>query len=112
MASRTSWPAIARQDGFGVVFPDGYNRAWADLRRNDNRAGKPPHHKGPHRNGAARNEATRNAPNGQARRSKHPPQERPGGVRDSEGGSIETVAFMRPKKHHRPQTGGDRRPPR
>jgi len=39
MASRTSWPAIARQDGFGVVFPDGYNRAWADLRRNDNRAG-------------------------------------------------------------------------
>jgi len=80
--------------------------------RNDNRAGKPPHHKGPQRNGAARNEATRNAPNGQARRSKHPPQERPGGVRDSEGGSIETVAFMRPKKHHRPQTGGDRRPPR
>jgi ATP-dependent RNA helicase RhlE len=80
--------------------------------RNDNRAGKPPHHKGPQRNGAARNEATRNAPNGQARRPKHPPQERPGGVRDSEGGSIETVAFMRAKKHHRPQTGGDRRPPR
>lgn len=37
MASRTIWPALARQHGFGVVFPDGHNRAWADFRRNDNR---------------------------------------------------------------------------
>jgi polyhydroxybutyrate depolymerase len=41
MASRTSWPAIAKRDAFGVVFPDGYNRAWADFRPNANRAGRP-----------------------------------------------------------------------
>ena len=32
MAERTSWPQVAKREGFGVVFPDGLNRAWADLR--------------------------------------------------------------------------------
>jgi hypothetical protein len=27
----------ARRDGFGVVFPDGLSRAWADFRPNSNR---------------------------------------------------------------------------
>lgn len=42
MASRTSWPGIARREHFGVVFPDGLNRAWADFRPNANRAGRTP----------------------------------------------------------------------
>jgi polyhydroxybutyrate depolymerase len=42
MASRTSWPAMAKRDHFGVVFPDGLNRAWADFRPNANRAGRAP----------------------------------------------------------------------
>jgi len=42
MASRTSWPAMATRDSFGVVFPDGLNRAWADFRPNANRAGRAP----------------------------------------------------------------------
>jgi len=29
MATRTSWPAVAKRERFGVVFPDGLNRAWA-----------------------------------------------------------------------------------
>ena len=29
MASRTSWPAVAKREHFTVVFPDGLNRAWA-----------------------------------------------------------------------------------
>jgi polyhydroxybutyrate depolymerase len=32
MMTRTSWPAVAKRERFGVVFPDGLNRAWADLR--------------------------------------------------------------------------------
>src|SRR5690349_14755863 len=32
MIARTSWPQVARTEHFGVVFPDGLNRAWADLR--------------------------------------------------------------------------------
>jgi polyhydroxybutyrate depolymerase len=32
MALRTSWPEVARREHFSVVFPDGLNRAWADLR--------------------------------------------------------------------------------
>jgi polyhydroxybutyrate depolymerase len=32
MIARTSWPQVARSEHFGVVFPDGLNRAWADLR--------------------------------------------------------------------------------
>ena len=42
MAARTSWPDVARREGFGVVFPNGLNRAWADLRPNAKRAGRAP----------------------------------------------------------------------
>ena len=42
MAARTSWPDVARREHFGVVFPDGLNRAWADLRPNTKRAGRVP----------------------------------------------------------------------
>lgn len=42
MAGRTSWPAVARREQVGVVFPDGLNRAWADLRPNAKRAGRAP----------------------------------------------------------------------
>ena len=42
MASRTSWPALAKREHFGVAFPDGLNRAWADYRPNANRAGRMP----------------------------------------------------------------------
>jgi polyhydroxybutyrate depolymerase len=42
MVERTSWPAVARREHFGVVFPDGLNRAWADLRPNTKRAGRAP----------------------------------------------------------------------
>ena len=42
MASRTSWPAVARREHFTVVFPDGLKRAWADLRSNEMRAGRTP----------------------------------------------------------------------
>jgi polyhydroxybutyrate depolymerase len=37
MAARTSWPQVARREHFGLVFPDGLNRAWADLRPDANR---------------------------------------------------------------------------
>lgn len=42
MVARTSWPNVAKRGRFGVVFPDGLNRAWADLRPNANRAGRAP----------------------------------------------------------------------
>jgi polyhydroxybutyrate depolymerase len=42
MMTRTSWPDVARREHFGVVFPDGLNRAWADFRPNANRAGRAP----------------------------------------------------------------------
>ncbi len=42
MMTRTSWPAMAKRERFGVVFPDGLNRAWADYRPNANRAGRAP----------------------------------------------------------------------
>ena len=42
MAARTSWPDVARREGFGVIFPNGLNRAWADLRPNTKRAGRAP----------------------------------------------------------------------
>jgi polyhydroxybutyrate depolymerase len=42
MVSRTSWPAVARREQFSVVFPDGLNRAWEDLRPHDARAGRTP----------------------------------------------------------------------
>jgi polyhydroxybutyrate depolymerase len=42
MMTRTSWPAVARREHFGVVFPDGLNRAWADLRPETKRALRAP----------------------------------------------------------------------
>lgn len=42
MITRTAWPAVARREGFAVVFPDGLNHAWADLRPTNLRAGKVP----------------------------------------------------------------------
>src|ERR1700759_2806860 len=42
MASRTSWPAVAKREHFTVLFPDGLNRAWADLRSKEARAGRTP----------------------------------------------------------------------
>jgi polyhydroxybutyrate depolymerase len=42
MASRTSWPAVAKREHFNVLFPDGLSRAWADLRSNERRAGRTP----------------------------------------------------------------------
>lgn len=42
MVTRTSWPAVARREHFSVVFPDGLNRAWADLRPDAKRAGRAP----------------------------------------------------------------------
>ncbi|MFB9268254.1 alpha/beta hydrolase family esterase [Bradyrhizobium erythrophlei] len=42
MMSRTSWPAVAKRERFAVVFPDGLNRAWADLRPDEERAGDGP----------------------------------------------------------------------
>ncbi len=42
MANRTSWPEVARREHFGIVLPDGLNRAWADFRPNANRAGRAP----------------------------------------------------------------------
>ena len=42
MADRTSWPQVAKREHFGVVFPDGLNRAWADLRPSHKRGGRLP----------------------------------------------------------------------
>ena len=42
MVSRTSWPAVAKREQFSVVFPDGLNRAWEDLRPHESRAGRTP----------------------------------------------------------------------
>ena len=42
MTARTSWPDVARRERFAVVFPDGLNRAWADLRARTERAGRMP----------------------------------------------------------------------
>ncbi|SDO43304.1 PHB depolymerase family esterase [Afipia sp. GAS231] len=40
--TRTSWPLVANRERFGVIFPDGLNRAWADLRPDAKRAGRVP----------------------------------------------------------------------
>jgi polyhydroxybutyrate depolymerase len=32
MRTRTSWALVANRERFGVIFPDGLNHAWADLR--------------------------------------------------------------------------------
>jgi polyhydroxybutyrate depolymerase len=42
MAIRTSWPLVAKREHFSVVFPDGLNRAWADLRPSSRRGGRTP----------------------------------------------------------------------
>ena len=42
VARGTSWPAVARREGFAVAFPDGLNRAWADLRAEAERLGRKP----------------------------------------------------------------------
>jgi polyhydroxybutyrate depolymerase len=42
ITTRTAWPAVAKRERFGVVFPDGLNRAWADLRLATKRAGRAP----------------------------------------------------------------------
>jgi polyhydroxybutyrate depolymerase len=42
MVARTSWPRVAKREQFAVVFPDGLNRAWADLRPGEKRAGRLP----------------------------------------------------------------------
>jgi len=42
MVARTSWPRVAKREQFAVLFPDGLNRAWADLRPGDKRAGRLP----------------------------------------------------------------------
>jgi len=42
MAPRTGWPDVAKREKFGVVFPDGLNRAWADTRSVDMRGGRTP----------------------------------------------------------------------
>jgi polyhydroxybutyrate depolymerase len=42
MMTRTAWPLFAKRDQFAVVFPDGLNHAWADLRQSGNRAGGAP----------------------------------------------------------------------
>jgi polyhydroxybutyrate depolymerase len=42
MATRTSWPQVAKREKFAVVFPDGLNRAWADLRPFETRGVRTP----------------------------------------------------------------------
>ncbi len=44
MVTRTAWPAVAKRENFAVVFPDGLNHSWADLRPNNLRAGRVPPH--------------------------------------------------------------------
>jgi polyhydroxybutyrate depolymerase len=39
---RTSWTAVAEREHIAVVFPDGLNRAWADLRTPQERLGGSP----------------------------------------------------------------------
>ncbi|HEY1059064.1 MAG TPA: PHB depolymerase family esterase [Limnobacter sp.] len=42
LMERSTWPELARQQGFAVVFPDGLNRSWADGRYPAERAGAVP----------------------------------------------------------------------
>ena len=42
MKLRTSWSLVANRERFGVVYPDGLNHAWADLRLDSRRAGRVP----------------------------------------------------------------------
>ncbi len=40
MQTRSSWPQVAQREQFIAIFPDGLNRAWADLRGASERAGR------------------------------------------------------------------------
>jgi polyhydroxybutyrate depolymerase len=40
MQTRSSWPQLARREQFIAIFPDGLNRAWADLRGGADRVGR------------------------------------------------------------------------
>lgn len=40
--TRTSWSLVASRERFGVIYPDGLNHAWADLRPVSKRAGRAP----------------------------------------------------------------------
>ena len=42
MRTRTSWALVANRERFGVIFPDGLNHAWADLRPDSKRASRTP----------------------------------------------------------------------
>lgn len=42
MKLRTSWSLVASRERFAVVYPDGLNHAWADLRPASKRAGRVP----------------------------------------------------------------------
>jgi polyhydroxybutyrate depolymerase len=42
MKTRTAWPLVANRERFGVIFPDGLNHAWADLRPDTKRADRVP----------------------------------------------------------------------
>ncbi|MCQ8897292.1 alpha/beta hydrolase-fold protein [Limnobacter humi] len=42
LMERSSWPELARREGFAVVFPDGLNGSWADGRYPAERAGTVP----------------------------------------------------------------------
>jgi len=42
MRTRTTWSLVASRERFGLIYPDGLNRAWADLRPDFRRAGRPP----------------------------------------------------------------------
>ena len=42
MRSRTSWPDVAKREGFVAVFPDGLDRSWADFRGDAGRVGRSP----------------------------------------------------------------------
>jgi polyhydroxybutyrate depolymerase len=42
MKTRTAWPLVANREHFGVIFPDGLNHAWADLRPDTKRADRVP----------------------------------------------------------------------
>jgi polyhydroxybutyrate depolymerase len=42
IGTRTSWSLVASRERFGVIYPDGLNHAWADLRPDSKRAGQAP----------------------------------------------------------------------
>lgn len=42
MQMRTGWSQVGRREHFGLIFPDGLNRAWADFRPDTKRAGRVP----------------------------------------------------------------------